>query len=135
MWCEQVTDIADGGEEVCEGSCAALPQMGLQFCESLFDGVQVRTVGWQIQEPASMCLQCGGGFSVLVRREIVANHDSSRLDLREQNLADVGCERCSIHRALGTPRRDQLIMGQTRNEGLGAPGSEGSGGVEPGSAF
>ena len=23
----------------------------LTFCESLFDGVQVRTVGWQIQEP------------------------------------------------------------------------------------
>ena len=82
-----------------------------------------------------MCLQCGGGFSVLVRCESVANHDSSGLDLWEQHLADVGCEGCSIHRALDNPRRDQLIMGQSRNEGLGAPGSEGSGSVEPGSAF
>ena len=79
--------------------------------------------------------QCGGGFSVLVRREIVADHDSPRFDLRHQNLADICCERCSIHCALYNPWRDQLIMGQTRNEGLGAPGSEGSGGVEPGSAF
>ena len=82
-----------------------------------------------------MCQQCGGGLSVLVGCEIVTNHDSSRRALRDQNLADVGYERCSIHCALDNPRRDQLIMGQTRNEGLGAPGSEGSGGVEPGSAF
>ena len=79
--------------------------------------------------------QCGGGISVLVRREIVADHDSLRFDLRHQNLADICCERCSIHCALDNPGRDQLIMGQTRNEGLGAPGPEGSGGVEPGSAF
>ena len=40
-----------------------------------------------------------------------------------------------IHRALDDPGRDWLIMGHTRNEGLGSPGPEGSGGVEPGSAF
>ena len=78
---------------------------------------------------------CSGGFSVLVRREVVADHDSPRFDLWHQNLADICCEGCSIHCALDDPGRDQLIMGQTCNEGLGAPGPEGSGGLEPGSAF
>ncbi len=79
--------------------------------------------------------QCGGCFSVLVRREIVADHNGPRFDLRHQNFTDVSGERCSIHCTLDDPGRDQLIMGQTRNEGLGSPGPKGSGGVEPRSAF
>ena len=53
-----------------------------------------------------MCPQCGGGFSVLVRREIVANYDSPWFDLRHQNLSDVFCDRSYIHRALDNPGRD-----------------------------
>ena len=82
-----------------------------------------------------MVPQYGGGFNVFVRREIVADHNSPRFDLWHQNLTYVSSERCSIHCAFDDPGRDQLIMGQTRNEGLSAPGPEGSGGVEPGSAF
>ena len=79
--------------------------------------------------------QCGSGFEVFVRRESVADHNGPRFNLRHQNITDVSRERCSIHCALDDPGRDQLIMAQTRNEGPGAPGPEGGGGVEPGSAF
>lgn len=82
-----------------------------------------------------MCFQRGGGFSVLVRREIVADHDGPWFNLGHQNLADVGSERCSVHCALDDPGGDQLIMGQASDEGLGSPGSEGGGCVEPGAAL
>ena len=82
-----------------------------------------------------MSLQRGVGFSVFVRREIVADHDGPRFDLGHQDVADVGSERGSVHSAFDDPRRYELIMGEASNEGLGAPSPEGSGGVEPGSAF
>ena len=79
--------------------------------------------------------QCGGGFTVFVRREIVADHDSSRFDLGHQDLPDIRCKRLPVHCALDDPGRDQLIMGQACDEGLGSPGTEGSRSIEPGAAF
>lgn len=96
LWGEQVTDVADSGRKVCEGSRADLSQMGLQLSEGHFDGVQVGAVVRQIQEPAPMDPQCGGGFTVFVRREIVADQDSSRLDLEHQDLPDIRCKRFPV---------------------------------------
>ena len=79
--------------------------------------------------------QCGGGFTVFVRREIVADHDSSRFDLGHQGLPDIRCKRLPVHCALDDPGRDQMIMGQACDEGLCSPGTEGSRSIEPGAAF
>ncbi len=57
-------------------------------------------------------------FSVLVGREVIADHDRSRLDLGHQNLADICGEGRSAHCALDDPGRDQLVMRQTRKEAL-----------------
>ena len=82
-----------------------------------------------------MGFQCGGGLSVFVGREVVADHDSPRFDLRYKNFADVGCEGLPVHCAFDDPRSNQAIVGQASDEGLGSPGTEGSRSVEPGSAL
>jgi len=71
--------------------------------------------------------QCGGGFTVFVRREIVADHDSSRFDLGYQDLPDIRCKRLPVHCALDDPGRNQAVMGQTRDERLRAQSAEGRG--------
>ena len=47
-----------------------------------------------------MSLQCGGGSNVFVRREIVADHDSSRFDLGYQYFPDIRCKRLPVNCAL-----------------------------------
>ena len=69
--CEEVADIAQGLEELVEGSCADAAQELLEFGECHLDWVQVRAIGRQVEEPAPPRLEglCGAG--ILVGAEVV----------------------------------------------------------------
>ena len=52
---EEIADIANGLPKLVIGSRSFGAQMRFEFREGHLDWVQVRTVGWQKQEPGSLC--------------------------------------------------------------------------------
>ena len=87
--------------------------MRLEFCEyenanamrsrerSIdFDEVQVRRIWRQIEKLAAMGTQSLSSVLVVVGGKVVEDHHGSRLDLRDQDLADPGCEGGAVHCAL-----------------------------------
>lgn len=68
-----------------------------------------------------MCPECGCGFLVPVDGEVVENDDRAGGDLRDQNLPDICREGGAVHCAIDDPRRDQSLMGQPGDQGLGPP--------------
>lgn len=71
-----------------------------------------------------MGLERGGSVFVSVSGEVVENDCRSGGDFRDQNLPDI-CRECGpIQRPLYDPRRDQSLMGQPGNQGLGSPTAE-----------
>ena len=62
-----------------------------------------------------------------MRREIITDHDGSRQQFRRKDLPNICREGVSVHCAFDHPRRDQAVMGQTRDERLCAPSAEGRG--------
>lgn len=72
-----------------------------------------------------MRLERSGSVLVAMRREVVTDYDGSRLQFRRKNVADVCSEGLSIHCAFDHPWRDQTVMGETCDERLRAPCTEG----------
>ena len=65
------------------------------------------------------------GLLVAMRREIVEDDHGAGRDLGDQYVADVCSEGRSVHCALDDPWSNQCILGQSRDQGLGPPASEG----------
>ena len=130
LGCEEIADIAQGFDELVEGPCADAAQELLEFGECHFDGVQVRTVRWQVEKPAAALSEGPCGAGIFVRAEVVENDDGSALQGRGKLGLDIGGESLAVHRARQDPRGDEGIGGQPRDEGLGAPPAEGCGGVQ-----
>ena len=57
---EEITDVADGLDELIEGPGADAPEVRLEFREGHFDGVEIRAAGRQEQKPAAMGLEASG---------------------------------------------------------------------------
>ena len=83
--------------------------------------VQVLAVWRQEQEPASGFAHGFGCSGILVRREVVQDHDGARLQFRDQHLLDISRKGFAIHRPLNDPRGDQRIGAKACDEGLCAP--------------
>ncbi len=61
------------------------------------------------------------GVLVPMRGEVVEDDDGAWCDLWDQHFADVGSKGRAVHRTLYDPRRDQCILCQARDQGLGSP--------------
>ena len=122
---QKIADCSDGVEDFCEGSRPDPSQVGFQFREGLFDGVQIGRVWRQVEEPAAVVAQGLCRFLVPVGRQVVEDNDGARRDLGDQHLADVGGKGGAIHRALYDPWCDQGILGQACDQCLCAPAAKG----------
>ena len=71
VWGEEIADVADGLDELIEGSGPNPAQMGLQLREGHLDGVQIRAAGGQEQKPAAMGFEPPGGSIALVGGQVV----------------------------------------------------------------
>ena len=78
-----------------------------------------------VSEPAAMGTQSLGSLLVAVSGKVVEDHHGSRLDLRDQDLANPGCEGGTVHCALDAPRGDQGIRCEAGDQGLCSPAAEG----------
>ena len=122
-----MVEAADDAERldelvVCSGFDAS--EMGLEFGECHFDGVQVWRIGWQEQEPALLPFQQVCGFEAFVGGQVVEDDDGPGFECRGKLGFDVGVERGSVHGTFDDPGCDQVGAGQSRDEGLGLPFAE-----------
>ena len=131
LWREEIADLADRVDEGVERSGTDPAQVRLELGIGLFDGVQVRTVGRQEQEPASSSAQRCCSLLVPVGAEIVEDHGRSGAERGRELGLDIGGERGAVHRALDYPGRDQAILREAGDEGLRAPFPERSGADQP----
>ena len=128
---EHVTDVTKGFEQGIKGSGTDAPQVGFEFGERHFDGVQIRAVGGQEQEPAASLthgLRCARAF---VRRQVVEDHNRSRFKHRGQLRLDVRVECRPVHGPFDDPGRDQGVLRKPGNERLSAPLAKGCRTIEP----
>lgn len=77
--------------------------MGLAFGECHFNGIEVRAVRRQEQEPSPGVPHDLGRRGVLVSGEIVENDDGTGGQFRNQYFLDVSREGGTVHRALDHP--------------------------------
>ena len=126
--------MGDRLEQGVECSGLEPSQMRLELRVGHFDGVQVRAVGRQEQQPVPLRLEDGLCVCGLMRRQVVGDHHVARLQCRCQLGLDVDVEGGAVHRAVQYPGRAEFVDPQPGDEGLGAPVAEGRIGFEPGSS-
>lgn len=130
FWVEEIACIADGVDEAVEGSGADASEVGLELCEGHFDGIEVRTVWREEEEPAASVLQGCRCCGVLVGAEIVEDDDGSGFEQRRELGLNICGEGGPVHGAFDDPGRDEGVGGQPCDESLGAPFAEGRCGRE-----
>ena len=99
--------------------------MGLEFREGHLNGVKVRAVGWQEQEPGSLfpkCLGCGFTF---VSGKIVQNDDIAGLEEWSELGLDIGVKSHPVDWPIDNPGCHKARALQASDQGLGAPAAKG----------
>src|SRR5665811_1569306 len=104
--CDLVEARDDGLAQAVHGECDALEsiggdlaQAGFEFGKELFDGVEVWTIGWNVEQRCTA--RCDRFFDslCLVNAGIVHEHDITSLQCRSEELFDIGFEHLTGHRA------------------------------------
>ena len=114
---EAFGDVSESAPECFEGACGPFAERGLEFGEDLFDRVEIRAVGRQVEECRA------GGFDGLadardlVRAEIVHDDDITGPQGGDQHLLDIGEEHRAIDRAVEHAGRHQPVLTQGADEG------------------
>ena len=98
----EAADLCGGIKHVGEGACADLPEMGLELGECHFDGIEVRAVGRQKEEPASGPSHRLFRCRVLVSGEIVQKDGCAG----HQHFLNLCREGLAIHCIFDNPRID-----------------------------
>ena len=108
-WGEGAEQLADVLPEPVGGACGGFAEQCFELGKELFDGVQVRRVGWQI---AQACTRRGDGFpdpSHLVAAEVVEDHHVPRLQGWTEEFAHRGEKDLTVHRPVGDHGRGQFM--------------------------
>ena len=78
LWGEQVADVAERFPKGVIGTRLGLSQMGLEFCEGHFDGIEIGGVFRQEKELGAARGQGLCGARAFVDFEVVQDHDVAR---------------------------------------------------------
>ena len=127
---EAVEDLRDGLEDARFGSRCGFAQQRLEFGEDHLDGVEVRRVGRQEEEPRTSFADRGADSMALVAAQIIDDHDVAGLQRGHQRLFDIGQELDRVNRSVEQHGRVDAVITQRRQEGERAPFAEGSLGDE-----
>ena len=120
-WQEGVECSVELFEQGVEGSCGGRAQVGFEFGEGQFDGIEVRAIGWQMKELSSATFHGGGDGGTFVGRKIVGDDHITRAQRRPQALLEVSQEGRAIHGTVQEPGSRDAVMAQCGNEGEGLP--------------
>jgi hypothetical protein len=115
-WREAWDKVAERAPGLLEGSQCLGAQQNFEFGEGQFNRVQIRTVGWQVEQLGAARLDRLANAGNLVRAQIVHDDDIATGQRRRQHLLDIGKERLSIDRSIEHAGSDQAVLAQTGDE-------------------
>jgi len=95
--------------------------VGFNFGEGHFDGVQIRRIRRQKQEPRTNLLEAGFGFLALVNAKIVEDDNVVWFECRSKLGFYIGVEDGPVHGAVDDPWRGQSEASLACDEGLCPP--------------
>jgi hypothetical protein len=120
-WAVELENVGDGVPETVACPLARLSQQRLEFGEGLFDGIEIRAVGRQVEQPGLAVFDRFPDASDLVGSHVVHNDDIARAQRRGEHLLDVGAEGGAVHGAIQHVRRGNARGAQARHESGGLP--------------
>jgi hypothetical protein len=103
------------------GALGGAPETSLEFCEGVFDRLEVRGVFGQVEQAGTGGFDGLSDFVALMRAEIVENDDVASLEGWTQDLLDIGQEPGPVDRPIQHHGRRHLMMAQSSKESGGLP--------------
>lgn len=120
-WREQVERDRDQLGDLVERTRAGGAQECFQFRESLFDRIEVRTVGWEESDRRARPLNRGAHLRLFVDRQVVEDHNIAGPQRWDKDLLDIGEETRLVDRAVENRRCRQPVEPESRDDGVGLP--------------
>lgn len=120
-WREQVERDRDQLGDLVKRARAGGSQECFQFRESLFDRIEVRTVGREESDRRARPLNRGAHLRVFVDRQVVEDHNIAGPQRWDKDLLDIGEETRLVDRAVENRRRRQPVKPEPRDDGVGLP--------------
>src|SRR6201986_2404071 len=102
--------------DVVDGALLGRSHPVLDLGEGLFDRIEVRRVWRQIPEPCAGRFDQAAQGSRLVTAEIVHDDDVARLELRDENLLNIGAEAFAVDWAVEQARGREAVTAQGAKE-------------------
>lgn len=107
----------DDSPEAPDGTCGGFAQDRLEFGKELFDWIEIRTVGWKVDEGCAAGLDCLADARDLMNADVVHDDDIDTFKGRGEYLFDIGFEARAVHWSIQQQRRGDTMVAQGGNEG------------------
>ena len=117
LWGDLRKQFRDGFVEGFFGSCLGGQKQCFEFRPSLFDGVQVRRIGRQVEHFRATFLDALLDSVDLVRTQVVHHHHVARTQLRTQAMIQIGEENIAIGGLLDGHRSDHAARAESAQNG------------------
>lgn len=110
-----------GGFEGFDGSWGGFSNVGLELGEGILDGIEIGTVGRQVEKRCPTCFDRLADARDLVGRQIVHDDDVIPAQGRRQHLLAPGPEDLAVLRPVEQHRGDEAGRRQAADEDDGLP--------------
>jgi len=117
VWGDGFEELGDSGLDLLEAARICLSQQRLELGERLFDRVQVRTVGRQIEQLRANRADRSPYRWIFVAAQIVHHHNVACPQGRNQELLHPGEETLCVDRTIQDARRGDAVTSQSSHEG------------------
>jgi hypothetical protein len=124
LWRKVIESNSDAIPQSIDGSAGHFAQCVFELGKDLFDGIEVRTVGWQkaLRRPGGL-----DGFSnagAFVGTEVVHHHDFAWRQSRHEHLLDIGEELRAVDGTVEDTGSGQAIVPQRGQKSCRLPMTE-----------
>lgn len=113
--------MAQGFDEAIERALGGLAKSSLEFGKGHFDGIEIRTIGWEVEQGGSGRSDRLGDPFDLMSGEVIADDQITRNEFRSEDFAQVSQEGRSVHRAIQEPGGGETVVAQRGDEGGALP--------------
>ena len=93
---DEIDEFADGGPKAFDSSLGGFSQERFQLGEGVFDGIEVRAVGREVEELRARRFDQLAHPRTFVARQVVHDHDIAFAQFGDENFFDVGLEREAV---------------------------------------
>ena len=95
--------------------------MSFEFCEGLFDRIEIGGIGWKQPQPCAGRLYGLAHAGDLVSGKIIHGDDLAGRESRGHALFEIAEEDFAVHRGVDDERRGHTVLAQASDEGAHLP--------------